>query len=113
MDFYVVMGRPGARVARRKQKTGTIGFTHRVKKEDTMSWFKQRFDGIILSSFALFPIRHHVFVYMPCRYAIHVTSVTFLKVAPSRRLVSTPVHILKKKLKKGPERDNRNEKLTK
>ncbi|CCO28428.1 60S ribosomal protein L11-B AltName: Full=L16 [Rhizoctonia solani AG-1 IB] len=48
MDFYVVMGRPGARVARRKQKTGTIGFTHRVKKEDTMSWFKQRFDGIIL-----------------------------------------------------------------
>ncbi|CAE6525882.1 unnamed protein product [Rhizoctonia solani] len=48
MDFYVVMGRPGARVARRKQKTGSIGFTHRVKKEDTMSWFKQRFDGIIL-----------------------------------------------------------------
>ncbi|CAE6482087.1 unnamed protein product [Rhizoctonia solani] len=48
MDFYVVMGRPGARVARRKQKTGRIGFTHRVKKEDTMSWFKQRFDGIIL-----------------------------------------------------------------
>jgi large subunit ribosomal protein L11e len=48
MDFYVVMGRPGARVARRKQKTGRVGFTHRVKKEDTMSWFKQRFDGIIL-----------------------------------------------------------------
>ncbi|KAL4266473.1 Large ribosomal subunit protein uL5 [Pleurotus pulmonarius] len=48
MDFYVVMGRPGARVARRKQKKATVGFTHRVKKEDTMSWFKQRFDGIIL-----------------------------------------------------------------
>ncbi|GAB1518297.1 60S ribosomal protein L11 [Rhizoctonia solani] len=54
MDFYVVMGRPGARVARRKQKTGTIGFTHRVKKEDTMSWFKQRFDGIILVRLAPF-----------------------------------------------------------
>ena len=48
MDFYVVMGRPGARVARRKQKKARIGFQHRVKKEDTMAWFKQRFDGIIL-----------------------------------------------------------------
>jgi len=48
MDFYVVMGRPGARVARRKQKKARIGFSHRVKKEDTMSWFKTRFDGIIL-----------------------------------------------------------------
>ncbi|CCM01357.1 uncharacterized protein FIBRA_03407 [Fibroporia radiculosa] len=49
MDFYVVMGRPGARVARRKQKKARIGFQHRVKKEDTMAWFKQRFDGIILA----------------------------------------------------------------
>ena len=48
MDFYVVMSRPGARVARRKQKTARIGSQHRVKKEDTMAWFKQRFDGIIL-----------------------------------------------------------------
>jgi len=48
MDFYVVMGRPGARVARRKQKKARVGFSHRVKKEDTMAWFKQRFDGIIL-----------------------------------------------------------------
>jgi large subunit ribosomal protein L11e len=48
MDFYVVMGRPGARVARRKHKKARVGFSHRVKKEDTMAWFKQRFDGIIL-----------------------------------------------------------------
>ena len=48
MDFYVVMGRPGARVARRKQKKARVGFQHRIKKEDTMGWFKQRFDGIIL-----------------------------------------------------------------
>lgn len=33
MDFYVVMGRPGMRVARRKQKTGRIGFSHKVKPE--------------------------------------------------------------------------------
>jgi large subunit ribosomal protein L11e len=50
MDFYVVMGRPGQRVARRKHKTSRVGFQHKVKKEDTMSWFKQRFDGIILVS---------------------------------------------------------------
>ena len=48
MDFYVVMGRPGARVARRRQQRARIGFSHRIKKEDTMAWFKQRFDGIIL-----------------------------------------------------------------
>ncbi|KAG8930332.1 60S ribosomal protein L11 [Tulasnella sp. 419] len=48
MDFYVVMGRAGGRVARRKVKTSTVGFPHRVKKEDTMAWYKQRFDGIIL-----------------------------------------------------------------
>jgi large subunit ribosomal protein L11e len=48
MDFYVVMGRPGDRVSRRRAKKNRIGFTHRIKKEDTMAWFKQRFDGIIL-----------------------------------------------------------------
>jgi len=54
MDFYVVMGRPGARVARRKEKRARIGFQHRVRRDDTMAWFKQRFDGIILvSSFPL------------------------------------------------------------
>lgn len=60
MDFFVVMGRPGARVARRKQKKARIGFQHRIKKEDTMAWFKQRFDGIILVSY-LIPIISYVF----------------------------------------------------
>ncbi|KAK7685730.1 60S ribosomal protein L11 [Cerrena zonata] len=49
MDFYVVMGRPGARVARRKERKARVGPTHRIKKEDTMAWFKSRFDGIILA----------------------------------------------------------------
>ena len=53
MDFFVVMDRPGARVAKRKHAKTTIGFKHRVKKEDTMAWFKQRFDGIILVSRSL------------------------------------------------------------
>ena len=30
---YVVMGRPGMRVARRKAKTGRVGFQHKVKPE--------------------------------------------------------------------------------
>ena len=54
MDFYVVMGRPGARVARRRAKKTRIGFQHRIKKDDTMAWFKQRFDGIILVSWSPF-----------------------------------------------------------
>lgn len=62
MDFYIVMGRPGARVARRKQKKARIGFQHRVKKEDTMSWFKTRFDGIILVR--VLPYIHAVFIYI-------------------------------------------------
>ena len=48
MDFFVVMGRPGARVAKRRHRRTRVGFPHRIKKEDTMAWFKQRFDGIIL-----------------------------------------------------------------
>lgn len=47
MDFYVVMGRPGFRVSRKKIKYGRVGPGHKVGKEDTMGWFKQRFDGII------------------------------------------------------------------
>jgi large subunit ribosomal protein L11e len=48
MDFYVVMGRPGSRVAKRKVKKARIGTKHRVTKDDTMAWFKSRFEGIIL-----------------------------------------------------------------
>merc|ERR1712080_625558 len=48
MDFYTVMGRPGGRVARCKHCTSRVGFSHRVKREETMAWFKQRFDGILL-----------------------------------------------------------------
>ena len=48
MDFFVCMTRPGARVARRKQRVARVGAPHRVKKEETAAWFKQRFDGIIM-----------------------------------------------------------------
>lgn len=42
MDFYVVMGRPGYRVARRRRCKSTIGSSHKVKPSESMAWFKQR-----------------------------------------------------------------------
>ncbi|KAK9894056.1 ribosomal protein L5 [Cystobasidium minutum MCA 4210] len=48
MDFYVVMGRPGYRVARRRRCKSKIGFQHKVKPAESMAWFKQRFDGVLL-----------------------------------------------------------------
>jgi hypothetical protein len=46
------MGRPGARVSRRKHKTGRVGFSHRVKREETMVSF----------SF-FFSFKNHLFLY--------------------------------------------------
>lgn len=48
MDFYVVMGRPGARVTRRKRCQASIGNSHKTSKEDTITWFKQRYDADVL-----------------------------------------------------------------
>jgi large subunit ribosomal protein L11e len=45
MDFYVCMGRPGYRVARRKHAGGRVGHPHRVTKDETIAWFKKKFDG--------------------------------------------------------------------
>merc|ERR1712137_1134470 len=50
LDFYVVLGRPGFSVAERRCKTGRVGFQHRLKKEDAMKWFQQKYDGIIMAS---------------------------------------------------------------
>ncbi|KAI9310163.1 60S ribosomal protein L11 [Dichotomocladium elegans] len=49
MDYYIVMGRPGNRVSRRKHATSRVGFPHRIKKDETIEWFKNRFDGIVLN----------------------------------------------------------------
>ncbi|KAJ3037412.1 60S ribosomal protein L11 [Rhizophlyctis rosea] len=49
MDFYVVMGRPGYRITRKKHKGGRVGSPHRVTKDDTIAWFKKRFDAIVLN----------------------------------------------------------------
>ncbi|KAJ1938268.1 60S ribosomal protein L11 [Linderina pennispora] len=49
MDFYVVMGRPGFRISRRKHCRSRVGASHRINKEETQKWFKQKYDGIILN----------------------------------------------------------------
>ena len=50
MDFYVIMERPGMRVARRKRKAGRVGAPHRVTKEETVAWFKKRVGFYLISN---------------------------------------------------------------
>jgi len=48
MDFYVVLDRPGFRVAKIKRSTSTIGRHHRVTKADAIKWFEESYEGLVL-----------------------------------------------------------------
>eukprot|EP00164_Ancoracysta_twista_P000370 GFYU01000508.1.p2 GENE.GFYU01000508.1~~GFYU01000508.1.p2 ORF type:complete len:183 (+),score=52.88 GFYU01000508.1:32-550(+) len=48
MDFYICMDRAGYRVSRRRRCHAKVGFSHKVTKEDTIKWFKQKYEGIII-----------------------------------------------------------------
>eukprot|EP01133_Synstelium_polycarpum_P011641 gene11641-13593_t len=48
MDFFVVLTRPGFRVARKKRCSTKVGFQHRVTKADSLQWYKETFDGILI-----------------------------------------------------------------
>ncbi|KAK6750219.1 hypothetical protein RB195_002298 [Necator americanus] len=48
MDFYVVLARPGGRVAKRRRAPGRVGPAHRVTRDEAVKWFQQKYDGIIL-----------------------------------------------------------------
>lgn len=48
MDFFIVLIRAGYRVARRKEQPGRVGKPHRVTKEESMEWFKTKYEGILL-----------------------------------------------------------------
>jgi len=48
LDFYVVLGRPGFNISNRRRRKSRVGINHRVTKEDSMKWFQQKYDGIIL-----------------------------------------------------------------
>eukprot|EP00823_Brevimastigomonas_motovehiculus_P001080 TRINITY_DN11615_c0_g1_i1.p1 TRINITY_DN11615_c0_g1~~TRINITY_DN11615_c0_g1_i1.p1 ORF type:complete len:240 (+),score=94.86 TRINITY_DN11615_c0_g1_i1:58-777(+) len=47
MDFYVVLSRPGFRVARRKHCRSKIGKHQRISKEQAQKWFITKFQGNI------------------------------------------------------------------
>ena len=49
MDFYVVLERPGYRVARRRKQQKKIGKQHKLTKADAMKWFQSTFEGVILN----------------------------------------------------------------
>merc|ERR1711865_1195227 len=49
MDFYVILERPGYRVARRRCRSGNIGAKHRLTKVDAMKWFQSTYGGIVLA----------------------------------------------------------------
>ena len=48
MDFYVVLGRPGFRVARRKHATARVGASHRISKDEAHKWFIEKFEGTLV-----------------------------------------------------------------
>merc|ERR1712177_98436 len=47
MDFYCCMTRPGERVAKRRRCKSKIGAGHLIRQEETLKWFKNRFEGIV------------------------------------------------------------------
>ncbi|VDP28099.1 unnamed protein product [Echinostoma caproni] len=49
MDFYVILGRSGSRVAHRRRCKNRVGPSHRISKEEAMKWFQSKFDGILLN----------------------------------------------------------------
>jgi len=49
MDFFVVLSRPGFRVAHRKRRPGRVGNGHKITKAESIKWFESTFDGIVLS----------------------------------------------------------------
>jgi len=48
MDIYVVLSRPGYRVNRRKRKNHRVGKAQRISKEESVKWFVDTFEGIIV-----------------------------------------------------------------
>ena len=47
MDFYVVLGRRGERVAKRKRCKAHVGRNHYLKKSEAIKWFEKQFEGVV------------------------------------------------------------------
>lgn len=48
MDFYVVLGRAGRRVAKRRARTSRFGKFQRVSQADAKAWFVEKLGGAII-----------------------------------------------------------------
>lgn len=48
MDFYVVLKRPGNRIAKKKRKRGRVGNFQKVTKQEAQDWFKSTYEGTLL-----------------------------------------------------------------
>ena len=48
MDFFVVLGRKGFRVAKRKIRNARVGIRHKLTQADSIKWFQQKYDGIVV-----------------------------------------------------------------
>ncbi|KAH3768007.1 S60 ribosomal protein L11 [Pelomyxa schiedti] len=48
MDFFVVLSRPGVRVAHRKRATARVGHNQRVSREEAIKWFEETYNGLVL-----------------------------------------------------------------
>ena len=48
MDFYVILGRAGKRVAKRKHARGKLGKLQKITAEDAKQWFTEKCAGTII-----------------------------------------------------------------
>ena len=48
MDFYVVLSRFGERINQKKRCKGRIGKLQKVKKDDAIKWFIERYEGTLI-----------------------------------------------------------------
>ncbi|KAI5151147.1 large subunit ribosomal protein L11e [Enteropsectra breve] len=48
LNYFVVLERPGVRVARRRRCQSRIGNKQKVRQDDAVQWFKDTFDGVVL-----------------------------------------------------------------
>ena len=48
MDFFVVLERPGFRVARRRHAKTRVGLHHKVTRSDAIKWFEETYEGVVV-----------------------------------------------------------------
>lgn len=48
MDFYVVLGRAGFDIGKRKHKKASMGASHKISKDEAIKWFQQTYEGVIM-----------------------------------------------------------------